>query len=187
METVKTEMYKGYDIKIYPDTNGESPREWENLCEFHIAHRRYSFGDKNYTSKEEIDAVEQEAIANGDTVLPLYMYDHSGISISLLPFSCPFDSGQVGIVIIRRAIIINEHNDMENNEQAIKQLAINMAQSEVHILDMYLRGEVYYYSVSQEGEEDIIDNCSGYYGLDDAMSQAKESVDYIVKQPNYVI
>ena len=29
-------------------------------------------------------------------ILPLYLYDHSGITISTGPFSCPWDSGQVG-------------------------------------------------------------------------------------------
>ena len=29
-------------------------------------------------------------------ILPLYLYDHSGITISTRPFSCPWDSGQVG-------------------------------------------------------------------------------------------
>lgn len=29
-------------------------------------------------------------------ILPLYLYDHSGITISTVPFSCPWDSGQVG-------------------------------------------------------------------------------------------
>jgi hypothetical protein len=31
-------------------------------------------------------------------ILNLYLYDHSGITISTSPFSCPWDSGQVGFI-----------------------------------------------------------------------------------------
>ena len=29
-------------------------------------------------------------------ILPLYLYDHSGITMNTTGFSCPWDSGQVG-------------------------------------------------------------------------------------------
>jgi hypothetical protein len=35
-------------------------------------------------------------------MLPIYMYDHSGITISYKPFSCPWDSGQVGWIFMNK-------------------------------------------------------------------------------------
>lgn len=31
-------------------------------------------------------------------VLPLYLYDHSGLAMNTTGFSCPWDSGKVGII-----------------------------------------------------------------------------------------
>ena len=30
--------------------------------------------------------------------LPVYLYDHSGLVLQTTPFSCPWDSGHVGII-----------------------------------------------------------------------------------------
>jgi hypothetical protein len=42
--------------------------------------------------------VASELAALHNVILPLYLYDHSGITMSCGPFSCPWDSGQVGII-----------------------------------------------------------------------------------------
>ena len=42
------------------------------------------------------------------TILPLYLYDHSGLSMNTSGFSCPWDSGQVGWIYC-------------NNEKALRQ------------------------------------------------------------------
>ena len=72
---IETEDYKGHTIDIITDDNPESPREWDNICIFHIAHKNYSFGDKNYNDSESLKDAEKEAINNGDIVLPLYIYE----------------------------------------------------------------------------------------------------------------
>ncbi|SHF15500.1 hypothetical protein SAMN02745133_01946 [Desulforamulus putei DSM 12395] len=51
-----------------------------------------SYGAYNKAIDDEILAViEQKFI-----ILPLYLYDHSGITMNTTGFSCPWDSGQVG-------------------------------------------------------------------------------------------
>lgn len=42
--------------------------------------------------------VREKVLAKGYTVLPLFLYDHSGITMSTGGFSCPWDSGQVGYI-----------------------------------------------------------------------------------------
>jgi hypothetical protein len=44
-------------------------------------------------TNELLELTEQ---IQGLVILPLYLYDHGGITISCSPFSCPWDSGQVG-------------------------------------------------------------------------------------------
>ena len=41
-------------------------------------------------------------------ILPLYLYDHSGITMSTGPFSCPWDSGQVGWIYAPKQKFIDE-------------------------------------------------------------------------------
>jgi len=41
-------------------------------------------------------------------ILPLFLYDHSGITMSTGPFSCPWDSGQVGWIYASKQKFIDE-------------------------------------------------------------------------------
>lgn len=173
MFEAKNENYKNHNISIQYDESAESPREWDNLCIFHIAHRRYSFGDKNYNDLESINKAEKEAKANKDIILPLYMYDHSGITISLSPFSCPWDSGQVGFIQIPREKVLKEFSAKIFHKK-LKEKAKNIAKGEVETLDKYLRGEVYGYVI-----DDIEDSCWGFFSIEDAIQEAKNIIDYI--------
>ena len=172
----ETETYKGHEIEIQYDQNAESPREWDNICVFHTHHNNYSFGDKNYNDSESIHEAQRTAERAGDIILPLYMYDHSGITISLSPFSCRWDSGQVGFVQILRKKMIEEFGKKILTPK-LKTRALEIAESEVEILDCYIRGEVFGYVV-----DDYYDSCWGYYSIKDALEEAKSVVDYMVKE-----
>lgn len=95
-------------------------------------------------------------------VLPLYLYDHSGLSINCSGFLCPWDSGQVGYIFCtkKQATKFGLEWDTEKIKGHLK--------SEVNVYDHYLRGEVYYYTIS-EGDN-IIDSCSGYYSIQDIVN-----------------
>ena len=168
------QKYKGHTIEIKHDDNPESPREWENICIFHIAHSKYSFGDENYQSFQGIETARNKAIRNRDIVLPLYMYDHGGITISLTPFSCPFDSGQVGFVSVPRKRMLSEYSKKIFTPK-LKARALEIVEHELATLDSFLRGEVYGYTVDDE------DSCWGFYGEEDAIAEAKGEIDYTVK------
>jgi len=169
------ETYMNHKIEIKQDENPESPREWDNICIFHVAHKRYSFGDENYKDYESIKQAEKECKNNGDIVLPLYMYDHSGITISLSSFSCPWDSGQVGFVQISRQKMLDEFGKKVFSKK-MKEKGRKIAEEEVKCLDQYLRGEVYGYDID-DGEE----TCYGFYGeVEEIIKEAKDIVDNII-------
>ena len=173
---METETYKGHEIKIEQDLNPESPREWDNMCIIHTAHNRYSIGDVNHNDRESIHKAEREAKRNGDICLPLYMYDHSGITISLSPFSCRWDSGQVGFVQIPRKKMLKEFGKRIFTSK-LKAKGRQLAEGEVETLDTYIRGDVVGYTIDDDG-----DSCWGYYSVEDAMGEAKSVIDYIVKE-----
>ena len=92
METIK---YKGYTINIIQDEEARNPREdfEESYSKMICFHNRYDLGDKHSYTKEELTTM----IKSGDYIyLPLYLYDHSGITMNTTGFSCQWDSGQVG-------------------------------------------------------------------------------------------
>lgn len=124
-------------------------------------------GWEKFQSEEKSDAMIKKAV---DAVmnkhyflLPLYLYDHSGITMSTSPFSCQWDSGMVGAIFATW-----EKLRSELGEDCTKDLALGCLQNEVRIYDNYLCGEVFGYVIKDpEGEEIDDGSCWGYYGNPD--------------------
>jgi hypothetical protein len=140
--------------------------------------------------------------------LPLFLYDHSGITMSTGRFSCPWDSGQVGFIYVSREKIRETYGwkvITKKREERIYEIL----RGEVEVYDQYLTGDVYGYLVyevfpglweylAEEGEEipadwqemaeDIdlsngdfceeVDSCWGYYGDESAREEAESIVKY---------
>lgn len=91
-------------------------------------------------------------------ILPLYLYDHSGITMSTGSFSCIFDSGQVGWIVC-------DNETIEREFDGDRDLAEKCLESEVSVYDDYLTGNVYGFIVEDEDGEHV-DSCWGFYGDD---------------------
>lgn len=186
--------YKGYKINIYPDQDGESSREWDNLAKLICFHRRYNLGDyqeaKKWDAEEFQEFIEKE---NGKSIvaLPLYLYDHSGITMNTGGFSCRWDSGCVGYAYIDKKEMLKEWGRKRWSEK-LQQKAIDIINAEVEIYDQYLTGEVYGYMIETEpdedGDTDEEGGCWNYYGCDHEKSgllaSAREEIDYMIKYEN---
>lgn len=179
----ETEIYKNHTITIEYDDNPESPRTWDNICEFHHWHSRCKLGDVHHIDTESVE--EMLAIANrqNDIVMALHCYEHGGITISLQSFyeklpqgHYEFDSGQVGFVVIRRKKMLKEFGGKTFTAK-LKKRAREIAEAEVKTFDAYLQGNIYGYIIDDDG-----DSCWGFYSIEDAMEEAKSTIDYIVKQ-----
>lgn len=171
MNPIHTETYRGLTIKLYQDPDPESPREWSNLGVMFCRHRRCSLGDNRSEPPPKVGAV----------VLPLYLYDHSGITISTKPFSCPWDSGQVGVIYCTADVIKREFGSSGKRARA---KAVKALEQEVRTYDQYLRGDVYGYVVEDRDGEHL-DSCWGFYqnerpDADDSyiLREARESADH---------
>lgn len=167
MHSVHTETLDGYTIKIYRDEDPINPRvDMETRSKMICFHRRYNLGDAhNFDSPS---AAEEWLKRNKDKIAlvkPLYLYDHSGITISTVPFSCPWDSGQVGVVYV-----LKQDNEEVDAEQIIE--------SEVKLYDQFLTGEVYGFRIFQGVEDDAeeVDSCWGFYGMDHCLEEAQSIV-----------
>lgn len=100
------------------------------------------------------DLVKEYAV-----ILNLYLYDHSGITMRTTPFSCRFDSGQVGYIYVTKKEIRKEYDSAAKN---ICEKIKSYLQDEVKEYDHYLRGDCYYVTVSYNG--DTLDSCCGFIG-----------------------
>lgn len=155
---IETRKFKGYSIELVSDENPDSPRNWDNLGVMFCAHGRYNLGDKQSSSREEIDKVQNK---KGTLSLPVYLYDHSGLTMSTEPFSCQWDSGQVGIIYATREKILAEYG-VKRVSKKIKVDMYRILQNEVKTYSDYLEGNVIGIIVrNPQGEE--IDSCYGHY------------------------
>jgi len=187
-------QYKDFQIDIYHDEDPINPREFENLSKMIFFHKKYNLGDKhnyisnNYNSWEEL----KNDIKDVAIIKPVYMYDHSGITISLNKFSCPFDSGQIGYVVVKKEDIYKFFDIKRISKELLKKVE-EMIEEEIKLYDFYLRGMVYRYSIKKDsfakGEEEI-ESCYGFYGFEGGeesyvVKTAKEVIDLISKKVVY--
>lgn len=181
VKEVKSE--KG-SLKIYLDNCPEDPRNWDNMSKMVCFHRKYNLGDDHnykvgdYSGWHELaEAIEKDYdIA---VMVPLYMYDHTGITISTTPFSCPWDSGQIGWAFITKDVI-RKRFGMKRVSAKAKEKALEILLAEVQVYDEYLRGAVYGYTL-EDKNGDVIDSCWGFYG------DWKKITNYIPKEYNDLI
>lgn len=184
MEATQTKEIGNYRIEIYPEDSPSNPREWDNLGTMICFHRRYSLGDKhNYDFNDYSGWDDQEkAISKQEdacVILPLYLYDHSGITISTTPFSCRWDSGQIGWVVVSKEKVRKEYSVTRITKKIIEKVN-KVLVGEVGTYDQYLTGDVYGYRVFLDDEE--IDSCWGFYGEDECMGEAEGIVKYYIEK-----
>lgn len=156
---------------MYDDSGDHNPREWDNLGTMVCWHGRYNLGDEQPTISPSEYA---EDLPDGTVTLPLYLYDHGGITMSVGAFSCPFDSGQVGFIYATPERVMECYLAAQDPERVIESLVAEVAE-----YDKYLQGEVYWYKVEKPvpcDHGDIhwehVDSCGGYLG-EDGINQIK--------------
>ncbi len=193
-EPVETLEDAGFRVEIYHDVDPQDPREWgESLGTMYCAHWRYNLGNVQVGGQDDLlakllDCYEDELPEENpwDEVdsryiwLPLYVYDHGGISISTGPFSCPWDSGQVGVIAVSKSKLRKVYGWQRLTTKRIRQVEAWL-RAEVEEYDAYLTGEVYGYRVldSQGGE---CDSCWGFYGWDYVLAEAQDSLTWVLEQ-----
>jgi hypothetical protein len=161
----------GYKVRIEQDDWGLDPRkEFDHLGTMTCFHNRYGLGDKTELRSGQFDGwqsladylkEEEEAVI----ILPLYLIDHSGISMRCgQDFSdCDpghWDSGQVGFIWISKEKMKSEYG---NCGQIAQQKAMKCLEAEVEMYSAYIEGDVWMYSIEDEDGESV-GGCGGFYG-----------------------
>jgi hypothetical protein len=183
------EDYKGYHIRIDYDQDPINPREdGGQLGKMICFHGRYTLGDKHSIQADAFSGWDaQEAYFEKEmgavVMLPLYIYDHGGITMNTGGFSCPWDSGRVGTIIATKADILKEYGGQRITKRMIER-ATACLEAEVKTYDDYIRGSVYGYTITQGDDEAEVESCWGFLGdYDDeygALSEARSIVDHTI-------
>lgn len=175
-------MQKKYIVTIEPDDTLESPRTWDNFGLMEYAHSRYILGDEKFdpsaagfSSWEEYD---ENLEYKGFLFLPLYIYDHGGVTMSCNAFGDIWDSGRVGTILVHRTKVLEEYGSKKLTKKA-REWAYKLLRAEVEVFDLYLRGEAYGYIIEDE-EGNHLDSCWGFYGEDEVNRAALEALEGVM-------
>lgn len=113
--------------------------------------------------------------------LPLWLYDHSGITMSCgsrtYPYNDRWDSGAVGWIIISKetamklTIGTSPETCTPTTEDNWQQVAEQVMHDEVTLYDLYLRNEVYGYTLyeadpAEDPDWEEVDSCWDFIGED---------------------
>lgn len=176
-----------YTVTISQDDDPMNPRvDFDNLGTMVCWHNRYDLGDKHgyetpmvlmhvlsglypETATEDLTDDQRNrcyiVASEKAIVLPLYLYDHSGITMRVSAFNDAFDSGQVGYIYVTKEKIREEYVlgrvSPKMNKRIVKSLV-----AEVEQYDQYLTGEVYGYNIVKNtgDDEEFVDSCWGFFG-----------------------
>jgi len=139
-------------------------KEWEEVA---------SFGNPIAGQEEAISDVLLDYMGTAsllrlaeyeNVILPLYLYDHSGLSMSTASYAgraqhAEWDSGAVGWIYISKADATAELGETDNG---VFSITTEILEKEVAYYDSYLRGECYGFELYKAGE--MTDSCWGFIG-----------------------
>jgi len=174
-------QYKGFTIKIEAEENPQDPREpgfQDHLGTMICFHKRYSLGDETDLTFDEFDGwkdLKKYIIKELKSIciMPIYMYDHSGITIQTTPYGDNWDSGQIGFIYCTE----KDRDKMGTQKKDLERILMG----EVKEYDKYLTGEIYRYSIFKY-DEDLNIGCGNWYGdQKDIIKDARASIESHIK------
>lgn len=187
-------------LVIKQDQSPEDPRSWDNLGTMLCCYRGYQLGDCNSNKEteeqlaelcrkygrtdEEIDNMlfneEVQFLLEQDDIcgLPLYITDHSGISMQTYRFDA-WDSSFVGLIFVEKNFYLAQ--TCLKDEENWKAKAKKTLESEIETYSDFLEGNVYQWTLyeptvvirqSMDGKElsreideegEMVDLMGGFY------------------------
>lgn len=176
------------DLTVHIELDFEpcDPRECDNLGVMVCLHSRYHLGDEHeYRAEDHSGWADLQAHIlrdhPGAVVLPLYMMDHSGLSVSTSDAmfrafdSAAWDWGQVGFVFASGETVRREYG-VKRISRKLRERVEDVLRAEVAEYDLYLRGEAYCWRI-QTASGEVVDSCGGYIGLEYATAEARAAAE----------
>jgi len=173
--------------RIVYDPDPENPREWDNLGTMVCFHKRYNLGDEP-GRKHDFETPNQfmEFLQENEgkvLVLPLYLMDHSGVSISVddtmfrMVDSVGWDWGQVGWIYVTYEDIRKAYG-VQRVTRKVLEKARQALIAEVEEYNQYLQGDVIGFVIEEHHPAECwqtIDSCFGFYDIDSLLWHVPET------------
>ena len=172
--------YKGFKAKIFHEEyieDHDNPRSWDPIGTMVCSHGSYILGDEHDYDTNDFsgwEGMRTQIYKDHDiaSIRPIFMYDHSGITVSHSPFSCHWDSGQIGWHFVTKDVYRDAYGVKYISKKALENIR-KLLDDELQNYNDYLCGEVYWWKI----ESDTIDeSCSGFLGSDLEKSGLYESI-----------
>lgn len=174
----KIELRDGHYAEIHHDSDVGQPYEDDEAVNIVVLHGKYIDPSEGACGKtpDEVAKWEKQNAKTWYTV-PLWLYDHSGTAYAVgatNPFNCRWDSGQVGIVALKRS----EWGDGNESDEKMFEYAQNIAKE----YSAWANGETYSYNICDENEE-TIESCGGFIGLDIVKEEIQSQAENLLSGP----
>jgi len=180
----------GYEARYLIHDEGFNPREDDNIGIMACFHKRYTLGDseqkragknlvtiksEDFSSWEEMEEYlikTEKALC----ILPLYMYDHSGISIHTFVHGqhASWDCGQIGFIYTTKEQM-KKIGVEKYSKKKIEQYLLN----EVETYNKYVTGDCYSLvkeTYNKKKEQIEYDTLGGYLGYNDTIKALETEI-----------
>lgn len=127
-------------------------------------HRRMNIGKVNYPRHEEF----LESLPEGSLTIPIFIYDHGDFVLSVEPFVCPWDSGQVGVWVFtpEELLIFGQVDEVKVSAMTLESVRGSIAyMNDIHSCN------VWSFEI-EDFDGEVADFVGGFVG-DDAVDQMK--------------
>lgn len=162
--------------KVVQDLDPYSPRENECFGTIAYVSNRYTLGDHKVSHQELEDIMSDD----NNIGLNVYAYIHGGITMNTTGFSCSWDSGQSGYIYVSKEDICGLFGVKSLTNEHVER-AKNILKAEIEEFDHYLNGEMYGYIISDD-DGNVLESCYGFFGREDAESEAQIAFEYFNKK-----
>lgn len=176
----------GYNVEIWRDDIPINPcEEFDELGALICWHNRYSLGnykkntfpdnrvfmheiselytdiDTDYLTESQFTKCVDKAYAI-NVILPLYLYDHGGLTMNTSGYTCTWDSGQVGYIYVSLDDLKKEYGIKRIGKKFREKIESYLI-SQVEAYDNFLCGDIYGYTITTPDGDDL-DSCGGFFG-----------------------
>lgn len=201
MEAIETIYAGAFKAELHYDTDPQNPRNDCNLGELYLKGGRNSrtvnetslndyvrYWDKetrtwNEDQIEDLsrDEFEKYLDKEGYLWLRVYKYEHGGVAYNTTGFSCKWDSGQVGYIIVSKKTVRKEYG-IKRITQKWNDKILDYLKGEIEMYSDWANGDVYGYRISKLSEDNPIqdaqstnllyedfaeiESCWGFFGFE---------------------
>jgi len=163
----RIEYEEGYDLDMMGDRMGK----------FYTGKKAADHGfPSDVVLHENSDGITQFDSSEFLYCSPVYGFSHSGLAISLTPFSDPWDSAQIGYYAVS-----NSEAEAWFGKDYVRAQAEAQAEAEVAEINEVLRGHVYYVVIEKQSDcgaashpdWELAESCGGFIGYKYALAEAE--------------